>query len=173
VLPKAPLASKPSNEPTDLPHGDFGTRTTLAPRGAPFQGKLLSTDCLHADYRLRSVRFELKVSRGRVDRIHSGNREEVLRSHISVAMNRSPDPSGRQRPKSQNIIGNPCFDISSQSLNTSCLESLPPITGMQQILERIRALLAMHSDRSFSARAHLRFCWAAAFAGPCKTHVDS
>src|SRR6267143_4085128 len=30
-------------------------------------------------------------------------------------MNRSSDPSGRQRPKSQNIIGNPRFDIAPQS----------------------------------------------------------
>src|SRR5713101_6452547 len=41
----------------------------------PFQGKLLSTDCLHADYRLRSVRVQIRVSRGRVGRIHSGNWE--------------------------------------------------------------------------------------------------
>src|SRR5713226_7181870 len=45
-------------------------------------------------------------------------------------MNRSSDPSGRQRPKSQNIIGNPRFDIAPQSPQYEvAVESLPPITG--------------------------------------------
>src|SRR5260370_15557389 len=45
-------------------------------------------------------------------------------------MNRSSDPSGRQRPKSQNIIGNPRFDIAPHSPQYEvAVESLPPITG--------------------------------------------
>src|SRR4029077_1456216 len=39
----------------------------------PFQQMLLSTDCLHAAYRLCSVRVQIRVSSGTAGRIHSDN----------------------------------------------------------------------------------------------------
>jgi len=56
VLPKAPLRSKPSTDQQTYPMAISRRELHWRRAERPFQGKLLSTDCLHADYRLRSVR---------------------------------------------------------------------------------------------------------------------
>src|SRR5260370_7670872 len=67
----------------------------------PFQEMLLSTDYLHADYRLRLVRVQLRVSRGRVCRIHSGNRHGT------------PNPPPHAHP--QTAIDPPSFALTPPS----------------------------------------------------------
>jgi len=86
VLPEAPLASEASTKQKTYPHGDFEDENYIdGARSGRFEECLYQQIISTQTNRLRSVRVQLRVSRGRVSRIHPGNREEVLMLHIGVA----------------------------------------------------------------------------------------
>jgi len=76
VLPKAPLASKPSTDQQTYPHGDFEDENYIgAARSGRFKESFYQQTVSTQTIDCVPFVVQLKVSRGRVDRIHSGNRE--------------------------------------------------------------------------------------------------
>jgi hypothetical protein len=141
----------PSKRP--IPMAISRTRTTLASRGAAVSRNTAINRLSPRRLRLRSVRVQLRVSRGGVDRVHSGNWDGGAKiAHRYRPRNMFQGYRGDQT-QSQKCDWNTVFRRNSSApINTRSLWCrFRQSPGMQQILEMTRGPLAMDSVRSFSA----------------------
>ncbi len=133
------------------PHGDFEEENYIgAVRQRPFQEMLLSTVCLHADYAPRSVGVQIRMSRGRMGGIHSGNWAGGVKAHIGVVHEHLLGSTG-DNTQSHKHDGNIVFRRNFSLRTSSSWSHFHQSREMQQILETTRAPLATYSDSSFSA----------------------